>query len=133
MSFYYLDTSAIVKLFKSETESSALKKQIGTQLISSAISRLEVKRVIDRYPQEFSKPGLEVLDNLQFIEVDQSILAIAESIKNQPFLRSLDAIHLASAIFTKPIISEFIAYDERLLAAATSLGFNVRSPGAKKS
>jgi len=129
MSLSYLDTSAIVKLFKAEPETAALKKYLDAGLITSSISRIEVKRVIDRNPAIYSKAALAVLDNFQFITADSSIFAIAESLSGLPFLRSLDAIHLASAIYAKPIIAEFITYDDQLAAAAMSLGFNVTAPG----
>ena len=128
MSFAYLDTSAIAKLFKAEPETVALRKYLGTELITSGLSRLEVKRVIDRNPDLYEKPAIKVLDNFHFKEIDASIIAIAESFRAMPFLRSLDALHLATAISMKPVITQFITYDSHLARAAEFSGFLVASP-----
>ena len=77
MTLVYVDTSGIVKLFIAEAETRALKKHLGSNLITSGISRLEVKRVIDRNPELYLKPATKVLDNFQFIEPDQTLFAIA--------------------------------------------------------
>ena len=45
-----------------------------------------------------------------------------------PYLRSLDAVHLATAINCKPVVSEFITYDKDLARAAELMGFNVAAP-----
>lgn len=97
MNLTYVDTSGIAKLFIAEAETRALKKYLGSNLITSGISRLAVQRVIDRNLELYLKPGTKVLDNFQFIEPDQTILAIAENFRSMPFLRSLDALHLARA------------------------------------
>ncbi len=128
MTLVYVDTSGIVKLFIAEAETRALKKHLGSNLITSGISRLEVKRVIDRNPELYLKPATKVLDNFQFIEPDQTLFAIAESFRMMPYLRSLDAVHLATAINCKPVVSEFITYDKDLARAAELMGFNVAAP-----
>ena len=46
-------------------------------------------------------------------------------------LRSLDAIHLASAVGIADEISTFVSYDKRLLDAARAEGLTVASPGAE--
>lgn len=128
MSFTYLDTSAIAKLFKSEPETITLRKYLGRDLITSGVSRLEVKRVIDRNPDLYEKAAMKVLDNFQFMELDSSIIAIAESFRAMPYLRSLDALHLATALYMKPVITEFITDDNHLARAAEFSGFLVTAP-----
>lgn len=128
MSLVYVDTSAIAKLFIAETETRVLKKFLGENLVTSGISRLEVKRVIDRNPVLLEKAGIQVLDNFQFTEPDQTVFAIAESFRSMPYLRSLDAIHLATAIYIKPMISQFVTYDKQLARAAELMGFEVAAP-----
>jgi hypothetical protein len=44
-------------------------------------------------------------------------------------LRSLGAIHLASALLLRDELEAFVAYDECLLNAASALGLPVASPG----
>jgi len=128
MTLIYLDTSAIAKLFIAESETKALRRYLGGDLITSSISRLDVKRVIDRDPEVFMEPGLQVLNNFQFVESDESVFAIAESFRMMPYLRSLDALHLASALTIKPLVSEFITYDKQLARAAELMGFEVAAP-----
>ena len=128
MSLVYVDTSAIAKLFIAETETRVLKKFLGENLVTSGISRLEVKRVIDRNPVLLEKAGIQVLDNFQFTEPDQTVFAIAESFRSMPYLRSLDAIHLATAIYIKPMISQYVTYDKQLARAAELMGFEVAVP-----
>jgi predicted nucleic acid-binding protein len=128
MSLLYVDTSAIAKLFIAEAESSALKKYLGPNLVTSGISRLEVKRVIDRNPNLYLKPAMKVLDNFQFVEQDQTIFAIAENFRMMPYLTSLDAIHLASALVIQSEVDAFVTYDKELARAAELLGFNVVAP-----
>ena len=128
MSLVYVDTSAISKLFIAETETRALRKFLGENLVTSGISRLEVKRAIDRNPVLLEKAGIQVLDNFQFTEPDQTVFAIAESFRSMPYLRSLDAIHLATAIYIKPMISQFVTYDKQLARAAELMGFEVAVP-----
>ena len=128
MSLVYVDTSAISKLFIAETETRALRKFLGENLVTSGISRLEVKRAIDRNPVLLEKAGIQVLDNFQFTEPDQTVFAIAESFRSMPYLRSLDAIHLATAIYINPMISQFVTYDKQLARAAELMGFEVAVP-----
>jgi predicted nucleic acid-binding protein len=46
----------------------------------------------------------------------------------QPFLRTLDAIHLATAAGIRASLSAFVTYDKRLAAAAEDAGLPVASP-----
>jgi predicted nucleic acid-binding protein len=45
-----------------------------------------------------------------------------------PYLRSLDALHLATALYMKPVITEFITDDNHLARAAEFSGFLVTAP-----
>ena len=69
----------------------------------------------------------EVLNRIAFIRVDDAILQQAADL--EPIrLRSLDAIHLATALSVRPHLEAFVAYDRRLLTAAENLGLDVASP-----
>jgi hypothetical protein len=66
-------------------------------------------------------------------EIDTAVRAVAASYAD-PLLRSLDAIHLATAqVLTAELgepLAAFVTYDKRLLAAAQTAGFTTASPGA---
>jgi predicted nucleic acid-binding protein len=49
---------------------------------------------------------------------------------SEPILRSLDALHLASALSIATDLTAFIAYDRRLAAAAAAAGLPTVQPGA---
>lgn len=57
----------------------------------------------------------------------EAVLDSAE-ILGPPRLRSLDAIQLASAVSLGDDLGVFVAYDERLLAAAEDAGLSVLAP-----
>jgi predicted nucleic acid-binding protein len=69
----------------------------------------------------------EVLKGVALLEIDDAIVAAAESLPPAA-LRSLDAIHLATAHTLQSHVSAFVTYDVRLLEAAKGLGMNVVSP-----
>jgi predicted nucleic acid-binding protein len=69
-----------------------------------------------------------VWERLDLIAVSTRILTEAAAIE-QPFLRTLDAIHLAAAVSLRTSLSAFVTYDKRLAAAAQEIGLPVRSPG----
>jgi predicted nucleic acid-binding protein len=72
--------------------------------------------------------GRAVLAALDMVPLGEDVLgAAAES--SDPALRSLDALHLASALTLDPDLAVFVAYDGRLLAAAHAAGLDVAQPG----
>ncbi|MEX2211249.1 MAG: PIN domain-containing protein [Gaiellaceae bacterium] len=122
----YLDSSALVKLVADEPESAALQVIVGgASLVSSEIARVEVARAARRHAAE--DVGRELLDRLFEVELTAEILEAAAAAE-PPELSSLDAIHLASALANSDGIDAFVAYDERLLAAAEAAGLAVASP-----
>lgn len=134
MSSCYLDASAIVKLATAEAETQALRAHLAQHqhLITSRLATVEVPRALKRRGPESeasaAEPMREVLDHLQVVELDAGIAMIV-AVLAPPTLRSLDAIHLASALAIGEELTEVITYDLRLAAAARSAGLEVRSPG----
>lgn len=61
------------------------------------------------------------------LKLDDEIVEAAEKLPPD-ILRSLDAIHLATANSLKAHVSAFVTYDVRLAQAAKALGLNVHSP-----
>lgn len=69
-----------------------------------------------------------LLDDVVLIDVDRSILSRAATLASAS-LRSLDAVHLATALSVEPDV--LLAYDRALRQAARSLGLRVAAPGAE--
>ena len=133
----YLDTAALVKLVRVEVESAALVAWLNERstepLVASTLVEIELPRALRR-----SQPGLlgsvaAVLARLHRIEITAAIRATAGAYP-EPALRSLDAIHLATADLLRAsdlTITAFVTYDKRLADAAAQLGFTVAAPTAR--
>jgi predicted nucleic acid-binding protein len=126
---HYLDSSALAKLVVKEPESDALRNLLDvTPLVSSALVETEVVRVVLRRDPVKLAATMGLLARVALISLNREILHYAGRL-GPPRLRSLDAIHLASALTIRDELEVFIAYDRRLLEAATALGLPVASPG----
>lgn len=126
----YLDASAIVKLVIKEAESNALRRFLRARPVpvSSALSRVEVLRAVRRQSDEATAHARDLLGRIQLIRVDDEILAAA-SLLAPHALRSLDAIHLASAAALGVDLEGVLTYDASMSEAARLLGLVTFSPG----
>ena len=130
----YLDSSAIVKLIRVEKESPALRDWLNARAeppVTSVLAEVEVPRALRRSApaQLAALPG--VLARISRIEMDSSVRATAGAYVTDA-LRSLDAIHLATAemlIAGGRLVSAFITYDKRQAAAVEAAGIGVAAPG----
>ena len=129
----YLDASAIVKLVKAERESDALISSLAhwPDRVTVAMARVEVHRALWRMGASRAEHARadSVLDGLVLIRIDAVILARAASFKDRN-LRTLDAIHLATALTLGDDPDAFITYDARLARAAERERLPVLHPGA---
>ena len=126
----YLDTSAAVKLLLLEEESLAIRAYVSDQdWASSALLRTELVRAVVRVDPSVVPRALDLLLQPRLLAIEARILDTAARL-SPPSLRSLDAIHLASALELRDELTAFVAYDDRLLAAASALGMPVASPSA---
>ena len=127
----YLDSSAIVKLVAAEPESAALLDLVktGGPAVSSALAKVEVLRAVNRLdsPSAVQRNAAEVLSRIALIKVDEAILQEAAHLEPAE-LRSLDAIHLATAQSVRQHLEAFVVYDQRLAEAAEQAGLRVVSP-----
>lgn len=125
----YVDSSAIVKLAVAEPESKALRRYLSRRqpLVSSALARTEVARALMPSGAEAVARGEEVLRRIQLLRVNDRVLREAGRMAPDE-LRSLDAIHLASARELGLSVREIVTYDERMADAARTLGWSVASP-----
>lgn len=127
----YLDSSAFVKLFLPEPESTALKRHLASRplRVSALLLRTEVLRAAVRATLSPQRMLLvrTLLDGLVFIGADVT-LSDEAGIMTSPELRSLDAIHLASARTLGRKLEALVTYDQRLASAAAWYGVPVVSP-----
>jgi len=128
---WYMDSSAIMKLVKPEKESATLIKKLPPSLITSRISRVEVARTIAKHEPDLLNTAYDVLADIQMIPVEDSIITIAENLPLHIDLRSLDSLHIASALHIRNALKGIITYDKEMVRAGVALGFNTMSPGVK--
>jgi predicted nucleic acid-binding protein len=128
--FTYIDSSAIVKLVVAEPESAALRRFLIRRqpLVSSALARTEVARALLPFGTEAVTQDQDVLRRIQMLRVNDRVLAEAGRMEPTE-LRSLDAIHLASARQLGAAVKRIVTYDDRMADAADALGWNVAAPG----
>lgn len=126
---FFLDSSAVAKLVVVEPESDALTKRLtGQVLVGSALVVTEVSRAVHRTIGRAHDAVLaEVLDLIDLVVVDSGILTAAAGLE-PPSLRTLNAIHLASALVLVDRMEALISYDDRLLEAARAAGIPVERP-----
>ena len=137
MALFYADSSALVKLVRDEPESDALRSYFdGAGLISCELVLAELPRAVrraasvdPRLPRQalLSRAG-ELLDAIGLIALDRELLIAAGTLA-EPALRTLDAIHVATAagVFG---LDAFVTYDERQAAAARLAGLRTVAPGS---
>jgi predicted nucleic acid-binding protein len=128
---WYMDSSAIIKLIKPEKESAVLIKKLPTSLITSRISRIEVARTIGKHEPDLLDAAYDILADIQMIPVEDSIITIAENLPQHIDLRSLDSLHIASALAIRNALKGIITYDKEMVRAGIALGFKTMSPGVK--
>lgn len=127
----YLDSSAIVKLVAPEPETAGLVETLRSDpdAISSALAQVEVTRAVMRAgaTRERASRAAAVLERITLVPIEAGILGRAAELQ-PPDLRTLDAIHLATALLLRPDISGLITYDGRLAGAAAAAGIAVLTP-----
>jgi predicted nucleic acid-binding protein len=126
----YADASALVKLLLREPESDALRSYLLARPdpATSRISAVEVARAMARAEGSPQDEALAALwERTLFVEVDASLADSAARLE-PPALRSLDAIHLASALALADELEAFVTYDARQADVARAVGLEVVSP-----
>lgn len=100
--------------------------------VSSALLGVEAIRACRRHPSGYTSDAREWLLDVALIPLDDAILDEATSLDPPP-LRSLDALHLATALSVRDDIGAFFTYDQHLAEAAEHHGLPVTSPGDGRS
>jgi predicted nucleic acid-binding protein len=127
----YLDSAAVVKLVHAEQESQALRdwldERAETGWISSVLVEIEAFRALARYAPEAILRLHPVLDQIDLIDISPRVRILAQTIRPVT-ARSLDAIHLGTALDIRRSLTSFVTYDKRLLDAAAAAGLQADSP-----
>lgn len=128
MSVVYLDTSAFVKTVVEEPESERLEAWLENRVLrsSSALVRTEAIRAVRMYGEAAVLRTRRALAGLELIRLDDRVLDAAADLPSS--LRSLDAIHVATAQSLGSELGALITYDQRMAQAAHQLGLPVASP-----
>lgn len=124
----YFDSSAIVKLGRPERESLALIDYLDEQqpnALTSVLADVEVRRALDRLRARGADPGDHVR-GFFLIDLSRDVRDLAAKVA--PTLRSLEAVHLATAL-SIGVDLDFVTYDDRLATAARAEGLRVVQPG----
>lgn len=130
----YFDTSALAKLVVKEFESAALATWLDEQATqskgSSMLCRVELPRAVRAGGDVAFLRAQMILGDLMQIPLTPELLDTAGSLPGS--LRSLDAIHLATAMRLRADLSALVAYNQRLLDAAEAAGLPTVSPGRSR-
>lgn len=128
MTTWYLDTSAALKLIIREAESKALIDAIGSTrptLAASFLLETELRRVSHRVPEVSQALVTSLLDRVDLYEASPAVFRQAGLLPGA-HLRSLDALHLATAIGIGA--DDILTYDQRFADAALQVGLSVIAP-----
>ena len=125
----YLDSSALIKLVIPEPESEKLRAELAlwSRHASSAVARTEVVRAAARVDPAARERARLIVRAVSLIAVTDEILERAANLE-PPTLRSLDALHLASALSLGGVLGPVVTYDARLAEAASAVGLDVLAP-----
>ena len=127
----YLDSAAVVKLAHAEAESDALRGWLDERSdlgwVSSVLAEVESFRALARHSPDAIRRLHPVLDLIDLVDLDAGIRMVTRTI-TPAGVRSLDAIHLATAIRIGRDLTSFVTYDKRLADAADAAGLPLVMP-----
>lgn len=128
MQVHYVDTSALVKLVRTEAESAALLRWLADRRwVVGDLHRTELRRAARRAGAATARRADALLAEIDVIAIDGAMYDAAGRL-DPPELRSLDALHLACSLALGPDLAGVVAYDQRLLDAARRQGIPTASP-----
>ena len=127
----YLDTSALLKLVRREAETDALStwllERVDVPKITSALTRIELLQATRRLDSSPVGIATALLAGIDVIPISAVVIDVASELDQ---VRSLDAIHLASALSINDGSLMLLTYDARLREASLRVGVSVEAPGA---
>lgn len=129
----YFDSSALLKLLFEEPESGQLEQwvseQSGVPAVSSELVKIEVTRATRRLDPQVLPAARRLVAQLDLVPMTSDLIESAGDVGSD-LLRSLDAVHLASALSLGSALTAFVAYDARLTTAAQDADLPIAQPGA---
>ena len=121
-----------MKLVRREAETEALREWLDRRreqpVVASELGRVEVLRAARRVGDPVLAEARAVVGDLDLVPLDRAVQDVACDI-GDPLLRTLDALHLASALLLGDALTAFVAYDHRLAGGAQAAGLVVAAPG----
>jgi predicted nucleic acid-binding protein len=138
VTLHYLDTCALLKLVKPESETEALRTWragLGpdAQWVTSQLAGVELARTFRRAGIDRQRIPFLVLNTLKGVDqivLDDDVLVRAAAYEAEK-LGTLDSIHLATAGPLKEELDGFVTYDKELSAAVEANGLTILAPGAE--
>ncbi len=125
------DSSALTKLVVREPETAPLRAWLAAReeaaWSASTLTRVEVVRAVARSQATAVPTARRLLAGMDLVPITQDLLETAADLR-PPSLRSLDALHLATALSLGSALDSLVVYDERLAQAATDAGLPVVAP-----
>ncbi len=128
MSLAYVDASALVKLILDEPDAAPMRRWYieSSRIATSHVGAIETRRAVARKVDDADRIDA-IFSSVVVIGLDPGIGRVAATLA-PPTLRTLDAIHLATALSLASELDAFVTYDDRLADAARSLGLPVVRP-----
>jgi predicted nucleic acid-binding protein len=126
----YLDSSAFVKVVVRERGSSALRSFLATsdaRRVSSALLRAEALRAVRHLGPDALAAVREGVRRIDLVGIDDRILDVAGTLP-PGVTRTLDAIHLATALAVGDDLDAIVTYDDRMIEAARLVGLATVTP-----
>lgn len=130
MKSYYLDTSVATKLVVEEPGSEALSawiKDQGPSFVASELLRVELLRACRRHSLDAMARAREVIDSATLMSVTTDICIDAAGI-DPAVVRSLDAVHIATALAIGDDLKGVVTYDQRMADGCRIYGLPVVAP-----
>jgi uncharacterized protein len=126
----YVDTSALLKLLRAEVGSTEMAELVAERddLVSSSLLAVETRRGVARNDPAWLPRADLLLADVELVAMTDAVVESASHLPD-PYLRSLDAIHLATALLLGDELDMLVTYDDRLADAARAHGIAVASPG----
>ena len=125
------DSSALTKLVVREPETAPLRAWLAVRdeaaWSASSLTRVEVVRAVARAQAAAVPTARRLLAGMDLVPITRDLLETAADLR-PPSLRSLDALHLATALSLGSALDSLVVYDERLARAATEAGLPVVAP-----
>lgn len=125
----YLDTSALVKLVIKERESEDLRQFVGRrEIVSNQLARTELLRTVARNEPDSVDAAEILISGVTLVNVTRRLTSYAAWVPPQA-LRTLDALHVATAAAMQADLDALVTYDRRMVEAGRLAGLRVASPG----